>query len=602
MPLLIGLALLLATGPAVSTDWVRVESPNFVVFGEVGEKRTRQYAAEFERFRDALGRIVPTAAARPAAPALVFVFKSAESFAPYRPVFNGKPVQVSGYFAGGADLDVILFAGSGRDGDSLRTVYHEYSHLVTVNMLRGLPAWLAEGLAEYYSTFEVRDEGRAALLGGIIPSHLLRLNHDRLLPLEQLITIDTDSPLYNEGSKRSTFYAQSWALVHMLLNGDPDRSAQFNEYVRLAASGQSSLEAWNAVFGQQPILDQLRRYVTQSRMKGFLFRFDRQIGATTFTVSTPTPADVHAALGELRLHVAPETASAHMAQSPQPPGAFTAAVNGTMLARENRPNEALPLLLEAAQSSDWLVQYRAAAGLERIAIAGPGDASRTAARAADAALQRVLQQKPDLPHAIAMRGLIAGPSDEGLELLKRARRLAPGRAYYAVWQAQYHSTRGEFARAREILAPMLSASYPKDTREYARAALAEAATEQITRERSAHPSTAASPSAGRPLGSGQVLPGFRQLQPGEQRTEATLERIECPRSGVILHVRLGERPARFAATELRAVQFLTYRGDDTAPISCGARTPPDKIYLTWRAATDSKTVEGIAVAVEFLPR
>ena len=36
--------------------WVRVESTNFVVFGELGEKQTREYAEEFERFREALAR------------------------------------------------------------------------------------------------------------------------------------------------------------------------------------------------------------------------------------------------------------------------------------------------------------------------------------------------------------------------------------------------------------------------------------------------------------------------------------------------------------------------------------------------------------------
>ena len=202
--LLLTLSLLSAPRSSPATGWVRVESPNFVVFGEVGEKRTREYAAEFERFREALGRVVPGAAIRPAAPAIVFVFKNADTFAPYRPLYNGKPVQVGGYFAGAADLNVIMLAAGGRD-EAVRTVYHEYSHLITANMVRGLPAWLGEGLAEYYSTFEVRSDGKQAMLGGVIPAHLIRLNNERALPLEELIAIEHDSPLYNEGAKRSMF-------------------------------------------------------------------------------------------------------------------------------------------------------------------------------------------------------------------------------------------------------------------------------------------------------------------------------------------------------------------------------------------------------------
>jgi hypothetical protein len=196
------LLAVLLPAPTATAQWVRVESPHFVVFGEVGEKRTRDYAGEFERFREALGRVVPGAAARPAVPTVVFIFKDARSFAPHRPLFNGKPVEVSGYFAGGPSLDVIMMPATSRE-QALRTIYHEYSHLVTANAARGLPVWLSEGLAEYYSTFEVRDDGRRALLGGIIPAHLMRLNTERMLPLEQLLSVDHDSPLYNEGARRS---------------------------------------------------------------------------------------------------------------------------------------------------------------------------------------------------------------------------------------------------------------------------------------------------------------------------------------------------------------------------------------------------------------
>ena len=604
MRTIIALVLLLAPDLAGAAEWVRVESPNFVVFGEAGEKRTREYAAEFERFREALGRVVPGAAVRPAAPALVFVFKSPESFAPYRPIYNGRPVQVSGYFAGGSDMDVIMLAGTNHD-DALRTVYHEYSHLITVNVVRGLPVWLGEGLAEYYSTFAVRPDGKQAMLGGIIPSHLVHLNTDRLLPLDQLLSVEHDSPLYNEGARRSTFYAQSWALVHMLLNGEPNRAAEFNEYVRLTAAGESATAAWKKVFGQQPILEELRRYVRQAQVKGYIFRFDREIPATTFTVSIPSPADIHAALGELRLQVSPETAAAHMERSPAPTTAFTDVVRGLVLLHDDRQTEALPLLLAAiGRSDDWLVQYRAAVGLERIATAALGDASRRAGEAADAALRNVLERKPDLAHAIALRGLIEGPSDAGLATIRRARELAPGRSHYAIWQAQFHSARGEFEDARRILAPMLSPRFPKDTREYARTVLGEAVSEQQAREGAAAGALSRNrnPSADARPASGIAVPIFRELQKGEQRIEGTLGKIECPRSGVIVHVRVGERTARYSASSLDAVEFLTYRADQTGPVQCGARPASERVYLTWRPSTDPKALDGIVVAIEFLPR
>ncbi len=66
-------------------------------------------------------------------------------------------------------------------------------------------------------------------------------------------------------------------------------------------------------------------------------------------------------------------------------------------------------------------------------------------------------------------------------------------------------------------------------------------------------------------------------------------------------MQLAGRAARFTATDLESVQFITYRGNDTSAITCGARTPAERIYLTWRPAADAEGLDGIAVAVEFLP-
>ena len=80
--------------------------------------------------------------------------------------------------------------------------------------------WLNEGLAEFYSTFQMVGD-REALLGRPVPGHLEQLNLRTLLPLEDSANVRHDSPMYNEGDRRSLFYAQAWALTHMLLVGQP---------------------------------------------------------------------------------------------------------------------------------------------------------------------------------------------------------------------------------------------------------------------------------------------------------------------------------------------------------------------------------------------
>src|SRR5687768_14977500 len=144
------LCALLVPAAAAAADWVRVETPHLVVFGP-GEKKTRDVTAEFERFREALSQVLPKAPIGSPVPVTVVVFDSDSAFNTYRPRYNGKIVRVGGFYTGTETDNLITFHYGDRD-NALRIIFHEYTHLVTGNAARGLPAWVAEGLAEFYST------------------------------------------------------------------------------------------------------------------------------------------------------------------------------------------------------------------------------------------------------------------------------------------------------------------------------------------------------------------------------------------------------------------------------------------------------------------
>ena len=92
-------------------------------------------------------------------------------------------------------------------------------------------------------------DGREVLIGKAVPGHVQLLNGQRLLPLEELLKIKQDSPLHNEGERRSTFYAQSWGLTHLILLGQPPRRDKLAAYLDRLASGTPELDAWQGAFG-----------------------------------------------------------------------------------------------------------------------------------------------------------------------------------------------------------------------------------------------------------------------------------------------------------------------------------------------------------------
>jgi hypothetical protein len=236
--LLQSLAFLLcvaAPDPA-GAEWRRVDSPNFVVVGEVGTRELRDMAVKFEGFRETLSRVLIEGATATPVPTVVIVFSSDRAFTPVKPRYNGKPIEAAGYFMPRQDANYIAIVADGRQ-DRLNIVFHEYAHLITSNTARNVPTWLSEGLAEYYSTFEVTKGGQQALLGRPVGEHLDLLREARLLSLDELLNVDSRSSLYNEGNRRSIFYAQSWALTHLILLGQPTRTKALLAYLTSVAEG-----------------------------------------------------------------------------------------------------------------------------------------------------------------------------------------------------------------------------------------------------------------------------------------------------------------------------------------------------------------------------
>ena len=104
----------------------------------------------------------------------------------------------------------------------------------------------------------------------------------------------------------------------------------------------------------------------------------------------------------------------------------------------------------------------------------------------------------------------------------------------------------------------------------------------------------------------RVVPGsepqektiYRQLQPGEKRIEALLRRIDCPGGRpVIFNLQVDGKPVRYTAPTLTSVDYIAHTPTFRGPVSCGGKTPPDRVYLTW------KNVGGVdrVIAIEFLP-
>ena len=296
--LIVALAALLYPRTA-QARWTRVTTEHFVFVGDASEASIRSIAGRLEMFHEVIGRVLPGQPAGTPIPTVVLVFQNARSLAPFRPMFQGKPVELAGFFAGSEDANYIA-VNAEQETNAYSVIFHEYAHSLTANALGDIPLWASEGLAELYETFAATG-GRSATLGKPNLDNLRLLQQTTLLPFEQLIEVVRDSPMYNEGNRRGRFYATSWAFVHYLTFGGPERSAQWQAFLSSAAQGVDGALAFAEAFGRDTsgLERDLRNYVRQN-LKELRIDFDERI-VTSAATRGMVIADGEAAgyLGEL---------------------------------------------------------------------------------------------------------------------------------------------------------------------------------------------------------------------------------------------------------------------------------------------------------------
>ncbi len=438
-------------------DWIELRTPNFTLFTNAGESNTRRIAADLERLRDALSQLAPDVALSSPTPTYIFVFKNATSFQPYLRTYAGKPLESGGYFLSTQLANYVAINGD-RRGDGRSIIYHEYLHYVLRNQFASLPLWLHEGLAEYYSTFEVA--GDEAKIGLPIVEHVAWLRKNPMIPLIDLFAVDERSKEYNEDSRRGAFYAESWALVHYLISGNSERRRQASEYLRLAQSGAPPDKIFEQAFGAGPatLERELRNYV-----KGYLFNFTRAPIRPEANVAMETRpmawADVLYHLGDLLSDLDDEhrTAAAEhfrAALAERPDHGPALAGLGHLAELAGRPQEARPWYEKAAKVAPdhFLVQYLYANNL----IEDPGPDSLRQARAA---LAKAVQLRPDFGEAWARLGYTYQAEErlpvEAVQVLETAHRLLPSRPDVAHNLAVVYARAGERRKAEALIENVL---------------------------------------------------------------------------------------------------------------------------------------------------
>lgn len=200
----LAIACCLVTVSAAPADpWVRVRSANFELFTTAGERSARDLVRYLEQVRSFFLQAFDLTG-HEGHPVRVISFRSDKEYKPYRP-----SELADAFFQPGADHDYIVMKYSA--GDLYSTAVHEYIHLLLRQTRMEIPRWLSEGLAELYSNLQPLDA--QIVVGQPIPGRLQALAREHWIDLPVLLA---PGLLPREKDRAAMFYAESWALLHML--------------------------------------------------------------------------------------------------------------------------------------------------------------------------------------------------------------------------------------------------------------------------------------------------------------------------------------------------------------------------------------------------
>lgn len=460
------------------TKWIRVNSKNFNIVSNVGEKETKVLAVKLEQYRYVIASIFGVEKMK-TIPVTVYVFKDSLSFTPFKVRYQGKVANISGYFVNAVDENLIALEIEGGD---LRPIFHEYSHLVSSLTKHRLPLWLGEGLADFYSSFEIKKE-KEAIFGYGIKEYIYLLRNKQFIPLEELFKVNFDSPYYDEKDKNNIFYAESWALVHYLSQGS--RQKQYIQFVYSLLNGIDVDQAFNTAFNTDyaTLEKELKIYISKNESPVAVYNFSSINFERDTTVEALQEVEVKNYLGKLLLNVgilveAEQYFSDVTKVEPSNPLPYIGL--GRLAVEDKNYSEGRKLLEKAILlgAKGGYVHYLYALAIYRDILGNEGflvvsernklDEFTKVESVITRELSTAIELSPELYHPHYLLGVMSLVTEknlkQGLESLTIARKLEPQNNGLTLLQAGILTKMKDYHAAKQLLSLLLSERTDKNVR------------------------------------------------------------------------------------------------------------------------------------------
>ena len=623
-----------------SQNWTSVRSKNFHLVGDASETEMKAAAARLEEFRGAFSQLFPTLKLDvPGVRTNVVIFKNDSSYRPFKPkrADGTADDHIAGYFQAGQDANYITLSLPGARTDGYGTIFHEYVHFLIDANFDGasVPPWLNEGLAEYFETLAFAD-GRTARLGAAPEGHI-RLLGRGTIPISELFGADS-SLLHKTGDEsRSLFYAESWAVVHYLINsGDGTQQQKFDNIISLLGGAKNPEKSAREKLGGDPagFEKALLAYIGQPALPATVFPLSGAISAVETNAKPLTEAQANAYLGDLLYHTNRYAEAAEYLQKAlalDPRLTFAHGSLGLLLMKQAKYAEAkkhLEIAVAADEVNSYVV-FNYAYSIVRESMDKNeeiGEFRPDARQKIEKALRRSIALKPDFAEShrlLAFVQMVSGDSlDEAAELANKAMKLQPSSDEHALLLAQIYLKQEKYAEARTLADRLAVLSANEHIRAEARVVI-DSVNEYFTANAAAQKIEMSADLGSLPplilkrsavtdadiarFEEDRVVNNLNRMltrpRPGEQQVVAYVERIQCSEDRIDYKINAGGQRSVFTTANFSNLRlYVLTEGEQSFRIECGAGFGKQLTVLTFRPPASPKAgTRPELVSITFVP-
>jgi tetratricopeptide (TPR) repeat protein len=640
---MIACAVFLPVAVSAKDEWIQVRSKNFFLIGNADEKEIRKVATKLEQFRETFRLLFTQMRLSSPVPTNVVVFKNDSAYNPYKPKRgDGKADKwIAGYFQAGEDVNYITLAAGGDEGETFGTIYHEYVHfLLNTNFGKSdVPTWFNEGLAEYYQTYAI-EKDQEVKLGLPQSGHLMLLQQSKLMPLGQLFGTSNRALHGTGGHSRSIFYAQSWALVHYLMQ--TGKSEGLGKFINSLAKDVPAEKAFQDAFqiGYADMEKELRKYIGKGSYQYQIFSFKyKLVFDAEMQVSALREAESNAYLGDLLYHGGRYDDAEPLlttAVNADPNLTLANTTLGMVKMRQRKFPEAKTYLEKAvsADQKNHHALYRYAYLLSRenqdeFGFVNEFPAEK-AAKMRDL-LKKAIAANPSFTEShelFAFVSMVNGENlDEAVEMLKAALKHQPGNQRYALRIAEIYSRQRKFPEARAIAEKIAKTADDDEVKERA-----DKLTEMIRRNEESYASyeqakkqyenmVKSSMDRGTPVlrrapreltpeeqkkaeeeaNMRSINASLRKPAPGEERVLGHIQKIDCKGSKVTFAIKTETENFILSADDFQGLSLNAFTDMPAGDVGCNGDLSATRAALTFKPAAQKGPMRGRLVAIDFIP-